>query len=297
MRICAIDVGTNTVNSLVADIAHGRLVVLADEERFARLGQGVDAAGRLAPEAIDRVVDRLAQSLETAQRHSVSRVVIGATSASRDASNVGDLQTRVRDELGLDYTVISGADEARLSFLGALAMLPALDRAVVFDVGGGSTEIASGARGAAPAFSTSLNVGTVRLTERHSAIPPVGPGPLAAVEADVRAALESVPPEAWATGPLVGTGSTAKVIAHLASGAAVSAGAIRESRERLASLTPEALLALAPDVMTGRADVALTALVIVQTILDVAGAPGFTASAGGLRHGLALEGAARTSTA
>ncbi|MEL6616727.1 MAG: hypothetical protein AAFQ43_13375, partial [Bacteroidota bacterium] len=266
-------------------------VVLADEERFARLGQGVDAAGRLAPEAMDRVVDRLAQSLQSARSYGVSRVVIGATSASRDAANVADLEARVRDDLGLEYAVISGADEARLSFLGALAMLPGTDRAVVFDVGGGSTEIASGARGTAPVFSTSLDVGTVRLTERHGAVPPVGPEPLAAVEADVHAALAIVPDEVWATSSLVGTGSTAKVIAHLASGATVSADAVRESRERLAGLTPEALTAQAPEIMTGRADVALTALVIVQTILNVAGASGFTASTGGLRHGLALEAA------
>ncbi len=291
MRICAIDVGTNTVNSLVADLAHGRLVVLADEERFARLGQGVDAAGRLAPEAIDRVVDRLAQSLATARTHGVERVVIGATSASRDASNVGLLRERVRDELGLDYAVITGADEARLSFLGALSMLPGISRAVVFDVGGGSTEIASGARGAAPAFARSLDVGTVRLTERHGAIPPVSDEPLAAVEADVRAALAQIPPDVWAMGPLVGTGSTAKVVAHLANVSDVPLAQIRASREHLAGLTPEAITALAPEVMTGRADVALTALVIVQTILEVAGADRFVASAGGLRHGLALEAA------
>ncbi|OZC03573.1 hypothetical protein [Rubricoccus marinus] len=296
MRICAIDVGTNTVNSLVADLAHGRLVVLADDERFARLGQGVDRAGRLAPEAMDRVVDRLAQSLATARGLGVERVVIGATSASRDASNVGELQARVRDELGLDYAVITGADEARLSFLGALAMLPAVPRAVVFDVGGGSTEIASGARGAAPAFARSLNVGTVRLTERHGAVPPVDPGldgsgPLAAVAADVRAALAEIPPEVWVDGPLVGTGSTAKVIAHLAGGSDVPLAQIRASRERLATLSPEAITALAPDVMTGRADVALSALVIVQTILEASGAERFVASAGGLRHGLALEAA------
>ena len=241
---------------------------------------------------MDRVVDRLAQAQATAERLGAERIVIGATSASRDASNVGELQARVRRELGLDYAVISGDDEARLTFLGALAMLPDVARAVVFDVGGGSTEIVAGERGRAPSFARSLNVGTVRLTERHRAIPPVGPEPLAAVVLDVRRALAEIPPGVWTRGPLVGTGSTAKVIAHLADiGADVPLAAVRASRETLAPMTPEAITALAPEVLTGRADVMVAALVLVEAILDVAGAERFVASPGGLRHGLALDAA------
>ena len=89
MRICAIDVGTNTVQSVVADVAGGRLAVVADEERFARLGQGVDASRRLAPEAMDRAVACLAAAQQTAERLGAERVVIGATSASRDAAERG----------------------------------------------------------------------------------------------------------------------------------------------------------------------------------------------------------------
>lgn len=292
MRICAIDVGTNTVNTLVADVTDEGLHVLADDERFARLGQGVDAAGRLAPEAMDRVVERLAAAKATADRLGADRVVIGATSASRDAANVGDLQRRVRDELGLDYRVISGDDEARLSFLGALALLPSEPRAVVFDIGGGSTEIVAGERGEAPAFAQSLNVGTVRLTERHGAVPPAPEPVQVAVSADVRSALAGIPGDVWARGPLVGTGSTSKVVARLAgSTGAVSREAVRGARQRVAGETPEALIALAPEIMTGRADVALTALLIVEAVMDAAGADAFVPSAGGLRHGLAMDAA------
>ncbi len=180
MRLCAIDVGTNTVMSVVADVAGGRLEVVADEERFARLGQGVDASGRLAPEAMDRVLDRLAGAAATAERLGAERVVIGATSASRDASNVADLQARVRREMGLDYRVISGAEEAEASFRGALALLPGLDAALVVDIGGGSTEVARGTRAAGVTDRQSVDVGSVRLTERHFGVRPPGAPAVAA---------------------------------------------------------------------------------------------------------------------
>ena len=124
MRVCAIDVGTNTVMSVVADVADDQLTVVADEERFARLGQGVDASGRLAPAAMDRVVACLGEALDTADRLGAERVVIGATSASRDASNVSDLQERVRQAYGVEYGVLSGEQEAEATFKGALALLP-----------------------------------------------------------------------------------------------------------------------------------------------------------------------------
>ena len=288
MRICAIDVGTNTVNSLVADVESGGLVVVADEEQFARLGQGVDRAGRLAEDAMDRVVDRLARAKATAENLGAERVVIAATSASRDASNVDVLQGRVWRELGLDYRVISGAEEARLSFLGALALLPDVPRAVVFDIGGGSTEIVAGERGAPPHFAQSLDIGTVRLTERHGAVPPVGVDVQAAVRDDIARALAAIPPEVWAHGPLVGTGSTARVVSRMGPGA-LRLGAVRVVRQKLAALTPQTITALAPEVMRGRADVMPSAMLIVEGVMEAAGTETFHATRGGLRHGLALE--------
>ncbi|MEM1053910.1 MAG: hypothetical protein AAGI52_00165 [Bacteroidota bacterium] len=290
MRVCAIDVGTNTVNSLVADVSPEGLAVLADEERFARLGQGVDAAGRLAPDAMDRVVDRLAAAKATAEQYGAEQILIGATSASRDASNVDELQARVLRELELEYRVISGAEEARLSFLGALALVPHVSRAVVFDVGGGSTEIVSGERGQLPGFVRSLDIGTVRLTERHGAVPPVSPERQSSVRQTVHEALATIPPDVWARGPLVGTGSTAKVAAYVAgTDGAIPREPIQAARARLASLTPEAITTLAPDVMAGRADVMVAALILVEGLMEVAGADTFVSSAGGLRHGIALE--------
>lgn len=289
MRICAIDVGTNTVVSVVADVEDGALTVLADEERFARLGQGVDASGRLAPEAMDRVVDRLAQAQATARQLEAEHTVIAATSASRDAANVDVLQARVRDELGLDYRVISGVEEAALSFRGALAMRPELETACVVDIGGGSTEIVAGTRAEGVTYRTSLNVGSVRLTERHIGAYPLSEVAISRIRADVRTALESVERGEVVGRPVVATGSVARLMAG--DDEQASLVEVAEARERVASRTPEQVLELAPDRLAGREDVVAAYVVILETILQVFEADGYLGTRGALRHGLALQAA------
>jgi len=289
MRICAIDVGTNTVVSVVADVDDGGLTILADEERFARLGQGVDASGRLAPEAMDRVLNRLAQAQATGRQLEAEHTVLAATSASRDASNVGELQERVRRELGLEYRVISGVEEAALSFKGALAMRPALDSACVVDIGGGSTEIVAGTRAAGVMYRTSLNVGSVRLTERHIDAYPVSEDASSKIVADVRTALASVELAAVEGRPVVATGSVALLLAGAEEQA--SREEVAAWRERVVSRTPEQVLALAPGRLAGREDVVATSVLILETILGTFGAEGYLATRGALRHGLALQAA------
>ncbi|MEO0557539.1 MAG: exopolyphosphatase [Bacteroidota bacterium] len=289
MRICAIDVGTNTVVSVVADVEDGALTILADEERFARLGQGVDASGRLAPEAIDRVLDRLAQAQATARQLEAEHTVIAATSASRDAANVGELQERVRRELGLDYRVIPGVEEAALSFRGALAMRPELEAACVVDIGGGSTEIVAGTQAHGVTYRTSLDVGSVRLTERHIGAYPVTEAASARIVSDVRAALDRVEQTEVSGRPVVATGSVSRLLAGEAE--AATCEQVAQWRQRIASRTPEQVLALAPDRLAGREDVVVTSVLILETILDVFGAEGYLATQGALRHGLALQAA------
>ena len=292
MRVCAIDVGTNTVMSVVADVVGGEMTVLADEERFARLGQGVDATGRLAPEAMDRVLDRLASALATAERLGADRVVIGATSASRDASNVGDLQARVRADLGVDYRVLSGEAEAEASFRGALALLPALDAALVLDIGGGSTEAALGSRDQGIQSRRSVDLGSVRLTERcFRQRPPATAevGQASALAAEVYARLIDRPADV----PVVATGSVGMVLARLAGApaGAVPRATVAHWRDRLLPLTPAEALAVAPDVLAGREDVAAAAVLLLDAALERFGAAAYTPTPGGLRHGLALAAA------
>lgn len=295
MRIAAIDIGTNTAQLVVADVAPGRFDIVAEEERFARLGQGVDASRRLAPEAMDRAMRCLAEAQATAERLGAERTVIGATSASRDAENVDVLVARVRDRLGLEYRVISGAEEARLSFAGALALAPDLDRAVVLDVGGGSTELVVGSRDAGPEARVSVDVGSVRLTERHLAGRPASAQALNAARHDVRDALATVPSairDALAVGvPVLATGSVAKILARrVAAGGVVPLDGIAAQAARLAALTPAQTLA-ADASLAGREDVIAAAVLVVDAALRALGADGYRPAAGGLRHGLALHAA------
>ncbi len=293
MRICAIDVGTNTVMSVVADVVGGALDIVADEERFARLGQGVDASGLLAPEAMDRVVDRLAGALATAERLGAERVVIGATSASRDAANVGELQARVRAELGVEYGILTGVQEAEASFRGALALRPDLDAALVVDIGGGSTEVARGTRQTGITARQSVNVGSVRLTER--CFPQRPPSP-SQVGSALRLATRTYAEIAVERGdvPLVATGSVGALVARLARAeGAVSRAAVADWRDRLLAWTPEQALAARPDVLAGRQDVAAAALLLLHAALVRFGADTYAPTAGGLRHGLALADAER----
>jgi exopolyphosphatase/guanosine-5'-triphosphate,3'-diphosphate pyrophosphatase len=296
MRVAAIDVGTNTVLGLVADVrADGRLDVLADEERFARLGEGVDASGRLTDAAMARALASLAATKATAGRLSADRIAIGATSASRDARNVGTLAARVRAELGLGYRVLTGDEEALLTFQGALTMVPDVAEACVLDVGGGSTEVVVGAKSQAPRFRVSLDVGSVRLTERFFTLLPPEAAAVREAEEAVDEALAAVPEEVARGLPLVEGGGMARVLAALAGmpgdAPAIPLAAVRAWRDRLLALPPDAVRALAPRLLTGREDVTGTALLILERAMRRFGAGAFVASPGGLRHGLALEAA------
>ena len=171
VRVAAIDCGTNSIRLLVADLTDSKLVDVHREMRIVRLGQDVDATGRLAPDAVERTRVALADYAATARRTDARRVRMVATSATRDAANREDFFSMVRRTLGADAEVITGDEEARLSFTGVVGDLdPADGPFVVVDVGGGSTEVVLGDWDGTTAEVTaarSVNVGCVRITERH----------------------------------------------------------------------------------------------------------------------------------
>ncbi|MGH3994759.1 MAG: exopolyphosphatase, partial [Pseudonocardiaceae bacterium] len=170
-RVAAIDCGTNSIRLLVANVDEGRLRDVHREMRIVRLGQDVDATGRLATEALERTRVALADYATIAMRAGAERIRMVATSATRDAANREDFFTMVRKILGTDAEVITGDEEARLSFTGAVGDLdPGDGPFVVVDVGGGSTEVVLGDWDGSRADVTaarSVNVGCVRITERH----------------------------------------------------------------------------------------------------------------------------------
>lgn len=174
-RVAAIDCGTNSIRLLVADVTEAfdgqkELRDLHREMRIVRLGKGVDATGRLDPEALERTRVALVDYAVAARRKGAERVRMVATSATRDASNREDFFAMVRDTLGVEAEIISGDEEARLSFVGAVGDLDPDDGPfVVTDVGGGSTEVVVGELRDGVAVVTvakSVDMGSVRLTER-----------------------------------------------------------------------------------------------------------------------------------
>jgi len=206
-RVAAIDCGTNSIRLLVADVdpVAGTLADLDRRMEVVRLGQGVDRTGRIAPEALERTLDAARRYAQVCDELGVSAVRFVATSASRDAENRDEFVAGVRAALGVAPEVIEGTEEAALSFRGATGVLASAHPGpfLVVDLGGGSTEVVLGTT--APEAAWSMDVGCVRLTERHLRSDPPAPAELAAAHADVRAALDTA-------GAVVPFGRTATLV-------------------------------------------------------------------------------------
>jgi exopolyphosphatase/guanosine-5'-triphosphate,3'-diphosphate pyrophosphatase len=227
-RVAAIDCGTNSIRLLIADIDERRrqLSDLRRDMRIVRLGEGVDQTGRLSPAALDRTMAALGEYAAEIRRLAPSAVRMVATSATRDAENSQEFTIRVKEVLGVAPEVVTGDEEARLSFTGATVELTAdfVGPFLVTDIGGGSTEFvlgdATGVRGA-----RSVNIGCVRMTERHLHGDPPSSAEIAAATADIDAALDDVAgslfPGGMAAGAvrtLVGLAGSVTTIAGIALG-------------------------------------------------------------------------------
>ena len=186
MPVAVIDIGTNTTRLLVAEPQDGEVVELERRTVITRLGQGVDATGRLAGEAMDRVAEAIAGYRELIDRLGAEKVVAVATSAMRDAENGPAFRDYLREKYGVDARTISGDEEARLTFLGATAGRNDDRDTVVIDIGGGSTEYVLGRAGEDPSFHTSTQMGSVRHTERFLRTDPPKQEELQALAEDVR---------------------------------------------------------------------------------------------------------------
>ncbi|OBG54535.1 MULTISPECIES: Ppx/GppA phosphatase family protein [unclassified Mycobacterium] len=282
-RFAGIDCGTNSIRLLIADVRDGRLRDVHRETRIVRLGQGVDATGEFAPEAIARTRDALADYAALLMRHGVERVRMVATSAARDVANRDVFFAMTAEVLGAVLPgavaeVISGAEEAALSFRGAVGELdPAAGPFVVVDLGGGSTEIVLGGDSVVVA-SHSADIGCVRLTERCLHSDPPTADEVAAARAVVRerlgVALRVVPVEGARTWVgLAGTMTTLSALAHNMT--AYDSAAIHLSRvpgrdllavcERLIAMPRSERAALGP-MHEGRADVIGGGAIVVEEL-------------------------------
>ena len=303
-RLAAIDVGTNTTRLLAVEVGGDGLVELVRRLVFTRLGQGVDGTGHLAEASIERTVQAIAGYVAQARELGVGPIRIAGTSAVREAANAQDLRAAVQAATGHPLEVIPGEEEAALSFTGATGDLPA-GRYLVCDIGGGSTELATGRRPEdAPATveaSISLPLGVVRMTERHIRTDPPTAGERAALEADVDRTLdeagERLPHARGAS--LVGVAGTVTSLAaiHLdlevydpkaVHGVALTAETVHGLYARLAGMSLSEREALAP-LPPGRADVIVAGCAILARVMARFGFAGLTVSEKDILDGLVLS--------
>ena len=265
-RIAALDLGTGSTRLLVADVAGGRLVALHREARITQLGEGVDAGRLLLPAAVARVQACLADYRRTIEELGAERTLAVGTSALRDAENSREFL----DGLGFETRVLSGDEEAELTFRGV-----GEPDALVVDVGGGSTELVG------PGIRVSLELGCVRLSERFlRSDPPTAPE-LEACAAAVRAALPEV-----STTRAIGVSGTFVSLAVLAG--ELTLEAVSAQIDRLAAL-PLAKRRLVPGLEPDRAPVIVGGAVIVRELLARLGVPRFEVSERDLLDGVVLE--------
>jgi exopolyphosphatase/guanosine-5'-triphosphate,3'-diphosphate pyrophosphatase len=298
MRVAAIDCGTNSIRLLIADVTGDRLTDVARRMEIVRLGEGVDRTGRLAPEAIDRTRTALLGYAAEIAELGIDRVRMCATSASRDASNAADFRDMVRTVLGVEPEVISGDAEARLSFTGAVRGLDAEPPYLVVDIGGGSTEFVTGDSEVTAAIS--MDIGCVRMTERHLRSDPPTAAEIAAAEQDITAAVDTalaaVPGRAAAT--LVGLAGSVTTVTALALGLpGYEAERIHHARvgyDAVAKVTADLLAApvaerrALPVMHPGRADVIGAGALILRIIMERAGQDAVVASEHDILDGIAF---------
>jgi exopolyphosphatase / guanosine-5'-triphosphate,3'-diphosphate pyrophosphatase len=219
MRVAVVDIGTNSTRLLIADVAGSHVDELERQSIITRLGQGVDRTGALADEAIARVTAALDEYRTKITQLEAQRVVGVLTSATRDASNGAAFVARVRDEYGIDARVLTGDEEANMTFTGALSgRAPADGPVAVIDIGGGSTEVIVGTGIDEITFHVSMQLGVVRHTERFLESDPPSFEQLENLADDVRAILHEQLPEALrhSVGEAIAVGGTATSAAAIA---------------------------------------------------------------------------------
>jgi exopolyphosphatase/guanosine-5'-triphosphate,3'-diphosphate pyrophosphatase len=300
MRVAAIDCGTNSIRLLIADIDGNNFREVVRDMEIVRLGQGVDETGQFHPDAIARTlaaVDKFA--VEIAKR-GVEKIRFCATSATRDATNRHLFVDGVRDRLGIELEVISGEEEAALSFAGAIKDLdPTNGPFLVVDIGGGSTEFVFGTSTVEAARS--VNIGCVRMTERHFASDPATAEQIELARTDIQAAIA----QAAAVVPitkaktLVAVAGTATTVAaaalelpeydryaiHLSR---VTAQQTHNAASMFATSTREQRLALGY-MHPGRVDVIAAGSLVLSEIMKATVATEFVASESDILDGMAFS--------
>jgi len=299
VRISSIDIGTNTVLLLIADVGRdGTVTPIAHGHEIVRLGRGVDRTKRISEESIDRFRSVLKQYIDISRKHHAEKIVACGTSAVREAENREEFRDLVRREFGIEIVVLSGNEEAELTYLGAISEFSGGTQYTVIDIGGGSTELTSGT-GTDIRASVSLPLGCVRLTEKYLTSAPPSQAALEKMRNVILQALEKAsgfPDESR----LVGVAGTVTTLAAMdlqlseydplrVSGHRLSLRVIEEASAMLAQKTIDEIRHI-PQIHPDRADILLAGVVILREVMKQCGWKEITASDRGLRYGFAAWG-------
>lgn len=297
-RVAAIDCGTNSIRLLIADIADGKFREVYRNMQIVRLGQGVDQNKAFHPDAIDRTLKAVADFSTEIARRGVSKIRFCATSATRDAANRDLFIDGVNSLLGIKPEVISGEEEAALSFFGATKELNQSGAPyLVIDIGGGSTEFVFGTERVD--FAKSQNIGCVRMSERHFSFLPPSANEIANAQRDIDEAISEaaklVPISEAQT--LIAVAGTATTVAAAALGlneydrysihlSRVTAEKTHEVAQRFLHMNRQEIAAL-PYMHEGRVDVIAAGSLVLSRIMELSGAKEFVASESDILDGMA----------
>jgi exopolyphosphatase / guanosine-5'-triphosphate,3'-diphosphate pyrophosphatase len=298
MRVAAIDCGTNSIRLLIADIEGTTFREVLRTMEIVRLGQGVDKTGEFHPDAIARTLAAVDLFAAEIARKGVQKIRFCATSATRDATNRHLFIDGVKERLGIEPEVISGEEEAALSFTGAIQDLPQEDGPfLVVDIGGGSTEFVYGQ--SSVEFAKSVNIGCVRMSERHFTQDPAGAQEIEDARSDIQEAIKvaaSIVPITKAK-TLVAVAGTATTVAaaalelgeydrHSIHLSRISAEKTHLASQRFLSMTREERLALGY-MHPGRVDVIAAGSLVLSEIMKATGAKEFIACESDILDGMA----------
>jgi exopolyphosphatase/guanosine-5'-triphosphate,3'-diphosphate pyrophosphatase len=279
MRVAAVDLGTNSTRLLVADVDGGRVEEVARRAQITRLGEGVDERRKLLPLPVARVRNVLSEYRRELERLGAERALTIGTSAVRDAENGEAFLGEIEWSYGFATRLVTGEEEAELTLRGVATGRSLAEGTLVLDIGGGSTELITTAQ------RTSIDVGSVRLTERHLHSDPPRREELEVAAREVRELLPPLEPEA-----AIGVAGTITTLAALERGNSLSREAVERQLERLASL-PLAERRRVPGLEPERAPVIVGGVLIVREVLDRYGLERLEASERDLLDGAALEAA------
>lgn len=300
VRVAVVDIGTNSTRLLIADVAENGVTEVERRTTVTNMGRGVDHSGLISADAIEDVCAVIADYKACYEEMCAERVTAIATSAVRDAVNGDAFIAELRERFGLDARLLTGKEEANLTYLGATSHRPVGESALVFDIGGGSTELIVGS-GTEVGFHASLQAGTIRQSERHLTSDPPGPHELEDLATDIRNQIGAIAAQAHAQGRAIAVAGTPTSLAAIDQGLEpydrsrvhgyrLGLQTIQRMLSRLSSLSLAERLRV-PGLQPGRAPTIVAGTVILVQVMRAFKVKEVEVSELDILHGTALSAA------